>query len=53
MSPASEELRQLAAEAREDVNRRLREEIERENAERRAERLAAGSSLLDSRGLML
>ncbi len=53
MSPASEELRQLAAEVREDCRRRLQDATERENAERRAQQAAAGSSLLDDRGLML
>ncbi len=53
MSPASEELRQLATEVREDCRRRLQDATERENTERRAQQAAAGSSVLDDRGLML
>jgi hypothetical protein len=53
MTPASEELRQLAAEVKEDCARRLQEAVDRENSERRAEHAATSGRLLDSRGLML
>jgi hypothetical protein len=53
MTPASEELRQLAAEVKEDCARRLQEDADRENSERRAEHAASAGRLLDSRGLML
>jgi len=53
MTPASEELRQLAAEVTEDCRRRLQEATDHENNQRRAQQAAAGRSLLDSRGLML
>jgi hypothetical protein len=53
MSPASEELRQIAQEVQEDCHRRLKETADRENQERRAEHAANSTSLLDSRGLML
>jgi hypothetical protein len=53
MTPPSEELRQLAAEVKEDCARRLQEDADRENSERRAEHAASAGRLLDSRGLML
>jgi hypothetical protein len=53
MTPASDEMRQLALEVKEDCARRLQEAADRENSERRAEHAATSGRLLDSRGLML